>query len=88
MDWREAEDYVKKQFEKQGCVVLNQNDEGFPDLMAFKDGKIAFFVQVVARQKPYVGFAESQCAENLKEKLGVEVKYINVKEDGKMETCE
>lgn len=88
MDWSKAENYVKEQFEKQGYVVINQNKSGFPDLIAFKNGKIAFFVQVVARQKPYVGSDERECAANLKEKLGVEVKYINVKDDGKMEPYE
>lgn len=87
MDWREAEKYAKKQFEKQGYAVINPNndDKGFPDLIVIKDGKIAFFVQVVARQNPYVGSEERQMAENIKEKLGVEVKYVNVKDDGKME---
>ena len=82
---KEAEDYVKKQFEKQGYIVINQNDNGFPDLIAFKDGKIAFFVQVMGSQKPKRGYYEEQCAESLKEKLGVEVKYINVNVNGKME---
>jgi hypothetical protein len=36
-------------------------------------------------QKPKRGYYEEQCAESLKEKLGVEVKYINVNVNGKME---
>jgi|GEM_PF-5986398 Holliday junction resolvase-like predicted endonuclease len=84
MDWKEAESHVQKHFEDEGYVVLNQNDIGFPDLIAFKDGKIAFFVQVKARQNPFIFYFEGQCAESLKKKLDVEVKYINVK-DGKLE---
>ena len=87
MEWREAEKYAKKQFEKQGYVVFNPNndDKGFPDLIVIKDRKIAFFVQVVARQNPYVGSDERKCAEKIKETLGVEVKYVNVKDNEKME---
>jgi Holliday junction resolvase-like predicted endonuclease len=83
----EAEKQVQKHFEKQGYAVLNQNDKGFPDLIAFKDRKIAFFVQVKAIQDPhpYPYYYENQSAKEIKEKLGVEVKYINVKNDGKLE---
>ena len=43
---------------------------------------------MVARQKPFVGNDERNCAQNLKEKLGIDVKYVNVKDDGKIETYE
>ena len=26
MDWKEAEEYVRKQFEKEGFIVINQNE--------------------------------------------------------------
>jgi len=83
----EAEKQVQKHFESQGYVVLNQNDVGFPDLIVFKDGKIAFFVQVKGIQDPhpYPQWNESRYAKEIKEKLGLEVKYFNVKPDGKLE---
>lgn len=53
--WRTAEEKVKEHYEEQGYVVLNQNDKGFPDLMAIKDGKIGFSVEVKAMRKPDLG---------------------------------
>ena len=50
-DWKDAEKEVKKQFEKEGYTVLNQNDNGFPYLIVVKDGKIIFFIEVKAMLK-------------------------------------
>jgi hypothetical protein len=83
-----AEETVKKHFEEEGYVVLNVNDKHFPDLIAFKDGKIAFFVEVKEYQtdkKPYVPYWRGKFYESLKDKLGVETKCINVTKDGKLE---
>ena len=32
-------------------------DEGFPDLMVIKDGKIAFFVEVKGGKTPHIGYS-------------------------------
>jgi hypothetical protein len=82
----EAERQVQKHFEEQGYAVFNQNDVGFPDLIVFKNEKIAFFAQVKGIQDPhpYPLHFESECAKEIEKRTGLEVKYFNVKE-GKLE---
>ena len=75
--WKTAEAKVKEEYEKKGYVVLSQNDKGFPDLIAIKDGKIAFFVEVKAMQKPDLGRYEVWYHQYLNS-LGFEVKCDNV----------
>ena len=76
-EWKDAENEVQKHFEKQGYTVLNQNDKGFPDLIILKNGKIVFFIEVKAMQKPDINIYEMQYHQYLNE-LGFEVKCINV----------
>jgi len=78
-DWKDAEDEVKKHFRRQGYTVLNQNDKGFPDLIVLKNGKVRFFVEVKAMQKPDINRNEMQYHQYLNE-LGFEVKCINVRD--------
>jgi len=78
-DWRDSENIVKKDFEKKGYTVLNQNDRGFPDLIVLKDGEVSFFVEVKAMQEPDINLSELMYHQYL-ERLGFEVKCINVRE--------
>ena len=78
--WIESEKIVKKDFEEKGYTVLNQNDRGFPDLIVLKDGEISFFVEVKAMQEPDINLSELMYHQYL-ERLGFEVKCINVREE-------
>lgn len=81
---KKSEPLVEEMFKKQGYAILNVNDVGFPDLIAIKDGKIAFFVEVKAMQKPELkGIYQMQYHQFLN-RLGFKVRYINAK-NGKTE---
>ena len=79
MDWRYAEKIVKEHFEEQGYTVLNQNNKGFPDLIVLKDGRVSFFVEVKAMESPDIKSYEVIQYHQYLERLGFEVKYINVR---------
>ena len=77
MDWKTAEKRAQESYEKEGYVVLNPNDVGFPDLIVVKDGKIAFFVEVKAMQKPDIKERGQMWYHQYLRSLNFEVKCIN-----------
>jgi hypothetical protein len=77
--WKDSENVVKDHFKKLGYTVLNQNDRGFPDLIVLKDGKVSFFVEVKAMQKPDLNIDEMQYHQYMND-LGFEVKCMNVRD--------
>ena len=77
--WKEAEDKVEEHFKNLGYTVLNQNNPGFPDMIALKDGKISFFIEVKAKQVPEIGLDQLLYHQYLNE-LGFDVKCVNVRD--------
>jgi len=77
-----AEEKVKKHFEDKGYTVLNRNDVGFPDLIVLKDREVRFFVEVKSMQKPDLRAKSQLEYHQYLNKLGFEVKYLNVNQRG------
>jgi Holliday junction resolvase-like predicted endonuclease len=68
------ENLVQNKYKKLGYVVLNPHEKGFPDLIAVKDGKIQFFIEVKSGKHKVHDF-QQEIHNNL-ESLGFEVKVV------------
>ncbi len=78
------EKLVKNEYEKKGYTVLSVNDPGFPDLIAIKDEKIALFIEVKSWENTEKSLRLNQIwYHQYLERLGFEVKNINVDLDEK-----
>jgi len=49
---KENERKVAEDYRKKGYQVLNVNEEGFPDLIILKNGKIEFLIEVKTPKHP------------------------------------
>ena len=51
---KREEDSAVKYFAGKEFTAFNKNDEGFPDLIVLKDGKIAFFAEVKSGETSFI----------------------------------
>ena len=65
---KEEEDLTVKYFEDRGFTALNKNDEGFPDLIVIKDGRIEFFAEVKSGETSFISMSQRQYHKKLLEK--------------------
>jgi len=71
------EDLVVKHFQDKGFSVLNTNDEGFPDLIVMKDGRIEFFTEVKSGETSFISWSQRQYHKRLIE-MGFITKGVRV----------
>jgi len=80
---KEEEDLAIKYFKDRGFMAFNKNDEGFPDLIVMKDGRIEFFAEVKSGETSFISWSQRQYHKRLLEKgfitQGVRVVDGNVK---------
>jgi len=75
----DSEAIAKKFFEKQGYVVLNVNDKGFPDLIVLKGREIQFLVEVKGGETSYLNYEQREYHRKLLENFGFITKLVRVK---------
>jgi Holliday junction resolvase-like predicted endonuclease len=71
------EDIAIKYFQDKGFTALNTNDEGFPDLIVIKDGRIEFFAEVKSGETSFISWSQRQYHKRLFEK-GLITKGVRV----------
>jgi len=74
---RENEEKIAEKYRKQGYIVLNVNEKGFPDLIVIKDKEIEMFVEVKGRKHPVHDFQKEM--HRKLEKLGFKVVVEKIK---------
>jgi Holliday junction resolvase-like predicted endonuclease len=65
---KREEDLAVKYFQDKGFTALNTSDEGFPDLIVMKGGRIEFFAEVKSGETSFISWSQRQYHKRLLEK--------------------